>query len=50
MMMELVMNLVQSVDPKEKERAYRCLERFGIDRATSDMMVAEFYKEAKVDG
>lgn len=44
MIMELVMNLVQAVDPKEKELAYRRLERTGIDRETADLMAAEFYK------
>lgn len=50
MLMDLVMDLVQAVDPKEKERAYRHLERVGVDRATADVMAAEFYKEAKVNG
>ena len=47
MLMDLVMNLVQAVDPKEKERAYRNLERVGVDRITADVMAAEFYKEEK---
>lgn len=47
MLMDLVMDLVQSVDPKEKEKTYRRLERVGIDRVTADVMAAEFYKEEK---
>ena len=44
-MMNLVMALVEAVDPQDKERAYRRLERVGVDRATADIMAAEFYKE-----
>lgn len=44
------MDLVQAVDPKEKERAYRRLERVGVDRITADVMAAEFYKGEKKDG
>lgn len=47
MLMDLVIDLVQAVDPKEKERAYRRLEKVGVDRATADVMAAEFYKEEK---
>ena len=50
MLMDLVMALVQAVDPKEKERAYRNLEEVGVDRITANVMAAEFYKEAKADG
>ena len=45
MMMDLVMDLVQAIDPKEKEKAYRRLERIGVDRDTADVMAAEFYRE-----
>lgn len=31
-------------DPKEKERAYRQLEKVGVDRRTADVMAAEFYE------
>lgn len=45
MLMELVMALVEAVDPKDKEKAYRNLEKVGVDRRTADVMAAEFYKE-----
>lgn len=45
MLMDLVMDLVVAVDPQDKERAYRRLEKAGIDRATADSMAAEFYTE-----
>lgn len=48
MLMELVMDLVEAVDPQDKERAYRRLERVGVDRATADIMAAEFYKDQEV--
>lgn len=47
MLMDLVMELVEAVDPKDKEKAYRKLERVGVDRTTADVMAAEFYKEEK---
>ena len=45
MLMDLVMDLVEAVDPKDKEKAYRRLEKVGVDRKTADIMAAEFYKE-----
>ena len=45
MLMDLVMDLVEAVDPKDKEKAYRNLEKVGVDRKTADVMAAEFYKE-----
>lgn len=45
MLMDLVMKLVEAVDPKDKEKAYRKLEKVGVDRRTADVMSAEFYKE-----
>lgn len=45
MLMDLVMDLVVAVDPQDKERAYHRLEKAGVDRATADIMAAEFYKE-----
>lgn len=45
MLGELVMDLLTAADPRDKERAYRRLERVGVDRRTADVMVAEFYKE-----
>ena len=51
MLMDLVMALVIAIEPKEKEKAYRDLERVGVDRRTADVMAAEFYcvKEASRD-
>lgn len=45
MVMELILNLLEAGGKCEKEKAYRRLERFGVDRATADVMAAEFYKE-----
>jgi len=42
MLMELVMALLTAGDEKEKEKAYRNLERVGVDRITADIMAAEF--------
>lgn len=47
MLMDLVMALVTATDPKEKERAYRNLEKVGVDRCSADAMAGEFYKEEK---
>ena len=43
----LVMELVTATDPKDKERAYRKLEKAGVDRITADVMAAEFWKEGQ---
>lgn len=50
MLGELVMDLLTAADPKDKERAYRRLEKVGVDRRTADLMVAEFYKEPRREG
>ena len=47
MLMDLVMELVTAADDKDKERAYRKLEKVGVDRITADIMAAEFWKEAQ---
>lgn len=47
MLMDLVMNLVCATDPKEKEKAYKALEKVGVDRITADLMAKEFYKEGE---
>lgn len=47
MLMDLVMELVTATDEKDKERAYRKLERVGVDRITADIMAAEFWKDGK---
>ena len=44
MLMDLVMALVTATDPKEKEHAYRNLERVGVDRYSANLMAAEFYR------
>ncbi len=49
MLMDLVMDLVIAVDPKEKERAYRNLEKVGVDRRTADVMASEFMKKEKAE-
>lgn len=43
MLMDLVMELVTAADAPDKERAYRRLEKVGVDRRTADVMAAEFY-------
>ncbi len=45
MLMDLVMELVTAVDPKDTERVYRKLEKEGVDHRTADEMAAEFCKE-----
>lgn len=47
MLMDLVMELVTATDEKDKERAYRKLEKVGVDRKTADIMAAEFWKEGQ---
>ena len=44
MLMDLVMNLVIASDKKEKEKAYRALEKVGVDRRTANVMAKEFYE------
>lgn len=51
MLTDLVMELVTAADPKDRERAYRNLEKAGIDRRAADEMAAEFTgKEGDEDG
>ena len=51
MLTDLVMELVTAADPKDRERAYRNLEKAGIDRRAADEMAAEFTgKEDGKDG
>lgn len=45
MLMDLIMDLLEASTKKEKEQAYRRLERVGVDKKTADIMAAEFYKE-----
>lgn len=44
MLEDLIIALLIAWDRKEKERAYRNLERVGVDRATADAMAAEYYE------
>lgn len=44
MLGELIIALLTAGDQKEKDRAYRNLEKFGVDRETADMMAAEYYQ------
>lgn len=44
MLEDLIIALLIAGDKKEKERAYRKLERVGIDRVTADMIAAEYYQ------
>lgn len=45
MVMELILNLLEAGKKCEKEKVYRKLELFGVDRVTADVMAAEFYRE-----
>ena len=45
MMGELIMALLTAGCRQDKERAYRRLEKVGVDRRTADVMASEFYKE-----
>lgn len=49
MLFDLIMDLLTAGDKKEKERAYRRLEKVGVDRMTADVLAAEFYKGQGVD-
>ncbi len=42
MLLEMVMDLVTASDPDDKEKAYRRLEKLGVDRRTADVMAEEF--------
>lgn len=50
MLADLLKALAEAGSKKEKEKAYRNLERVGMDRMTADVMVAEIRKEAAADG
>lgn len=45
MLFDLIMDLLTAGDAKEKEKAYRRLEKVGMDRMTADTLAKEFYKE-----
>ena len=44
MLQDLVNQLLRAKTQKERERAYRSLERVGVDRRTARMMVSEMLK------
>lgn len=50
MLDDLLKALAEARNEKEKEKAYRNLERVGMDRMTAGMLVAEMTKEAVADG
>ncbi len=47
MLSDLIMELVTATDNHDKERAYRRLERVGVDRISADVMALEFSGETK---
>lgn len=47
MLEDMVRELVNARTPKEKEKAYRKLERVGMDRMTADIIADEMRKEQK---
>lgn len=50
MLDDLLKALAEARNEKEKEKAYRNLERVGMDRMTAGMLAAEMKKEAMADG
>lgn len=45
MLGDLIFDLLEAgEDPELKERAYRNLERVGVDRRTADVIAKDFYK------
>lgn len=47
MLSDLIMELVTATEKQDKERAYRRLERVGVDRISADVMAREFSEEMK---
>lgn len=45
MLQDLIMNLLSAGDKKEKEKAYKQLEKIGVDRASANAIVNEMMKE-----
>lgn len=41
MLYDLLIDLICASTPQDKERAYKQLERVGVDRATANVMAAE---------
>lgn len=44
MLADLLKALAEAEGKKEKEKAYRTLERVGMDRMTADVMITEMRK------
>lgn len=44
MLEDLIIALLIASNKREKERAYRNLERVGVDRVTADVIAAEYYQ------
>ena len=42
MLYDMIMDLLTAGDKKDRERAYRRLERVGVDRRTADVISKEF--------
>ena len=48
MLSDLITDLIRAKTPKEKEAAYRRLERLGVDRITADIAAEELRKEVRL--
>lgn len=46
MLSDLITDLIRAKTPKEKEAAYRQLEKLGVDRITADVIADERRNEA----
>lgn len=47
MLSDLIADLIRAKTPKEKEAAYRRLEKLGVDRFTADVAAEELRKEVR---
>lgn len=47
MLSDLITDLIRAKTPKEKETAYRRLEKLGVDRFTADVTAEELRKEVR---
>ena len=45
MLSDLIYDLIQADDANEKEKAYRRLERVGVDRITADIVASKVKEE-----
>ena len=48
MLSDLITDLIRAKTPKEKEAAYRRLEKLGVDRFTADVAAEELRKEVRL--